>query len=151
WPHALLAKLTQELRNAGAVSVVYAFPLDAPDPASPKSLLGEIPPGPDYDSARDAIAALPTPDDALANALRGVKAVTGFTLGDTKSARAPDAKSTITYLGKDPTARVASFDEASGAVASVENASAGVGALNLLKTRDGIVRRMPMVFRAAGV
>lgn len=152
WPHAVLARLTRELKAAGAATVVFAFPLDAPDPASPKNLLAEIPSGPDYDSARSTLSALPTPDDALASALRHVKAVTGFELGDNPSARAPQTKSSILYLGaRDPFGRVVSYDDASGAVESIEDSSAGAGALNLLSTRDGMIRRMPMVFRAKGV
>jgi adenylate cyclase len=152
WPHAVLARLTQELTAAGAATVVFTFPLDVADPASPKNLLAEIPSGPDYDSARSAVAALPTPDDALAAAMHRVKAVTGFMLGDSTPARAPQAKSTVVYLGaKDPFSRIVSYDDAAGAVANIEDASAGIGALNLLAARDGMIRRMPMVFRSKGI
>src|SRR5215472_9757417 len=30
WPHAVLARLTQELNTAGAAAVVFTFPLDTP-------------------------------------------------------------------------------------------------------------------------
>jgi len=48
WPRAVLARLTRELRGAGAASVVFTFPLDVPDATSPRSLLAEIPAGPEY-------------------------------------------------------------------------------------------------------
>ena len=152
WPHAVLAKLTRELSAAGAAVVVFSFPLDTPDPASPKNLLAEIPSGPDYDSARSTVAALPSPDDALAQAMHGVKAVTGFSLGDDAAARSPQTKDSVLYIGsKDPFGHVDSYDDASGAIAGIEDASAGVGALNIPTARDGMIRRMPMVFRAKGL
>src|ERR1700722_13828891 len=49
WPHAVLARLTDEMKAAGAAVVVFAFPLDEPDPVSPKSLIAEVPTGPSFD------------------------------------------------------------------------------------------------------
>jgi adenylate cyclase len=73
-------------------------------------------------------------------------------LSDSTAARAPQPRSTIVYVGaKDPFNQVVSYDDAAGAVANIEDASAGAGALNLLAARDGMIRRMPMVFRSKGV
>jgi adenylate cyclase len=148
WPHAALARLVGEMKAQGASIIVFVTPLDQPDPASPKNLLALVPPGPSYDVARTALERMPSPDDALASALTGVKAVTGFALGDARPARTLTLKATVAWSGaRDPFGRVRAFDQASSSLSAIETASAGVGAVNLDVDSDGKVRRMPLVFR----
>ena len=148
WPHAALAQLVGALKAQGAAVVVFVSPLDKRDPASPKNLLALVPPGPSYDTARTALERMPSPDDALASALGGVKAVTGFTLGDARPAHILTLKATVAWSGtRNPFGRVRAFDQASASVSAIEAASAGVGAVNLDVDSDGKVRRMPLVFR----
>ncbi|MDE2132977.1 MAG: adenylate/guanylate cyclase domain-containing protein [Alphaproteobacteria bacterium] len=148
WPHAALAQLVGALKAQGASIVVFVDPLDNTDPASPKNLLALVPPGPTYDAARTALDRMPSPDDALASALTGVKTVTGFALGDARPARTLMLKATVGWSGaRDPFGRVRAFDQASASLAAIEAASAGVGAVNLDVDSDGKVRRMPLVFR----
>ncbi len=151
WPRALLAKLVGELKGEGAALVVFTLPLDVPDPVSPRSFLAEIPPGPDYDQARTTLASLPSPDSALAQSFSGLPSVSGFVLG-APSARRPQLRAPVVYQGaKEPFSQVPDFSSASGAVAAIENASAGVGALNLSYDSDGKLRRMGMIFRSGAV
>lgn len=148
WPHAALAQLVGALKAQGAAIVVFVDPLDSADPASPKNLLALVPPGPTYDAARAALDHMPSPDDALASALTGVKTVTGFALGDARPARTLLLKATVGWSGtRDPFGQVRAFDQASASLAAIEAASAGVGAVNLDADSDGKVRRMPLVFR----
>ena len=148
WPHAALAQLVAELKTQGASVVGFVTPLDKPDPASPKNLLALVPPGPSYDATRAVLERMPSPDGALAAALGGVKAVTGFTLGDARPARTLTLKATVVWSGmRNPLGRVRAFDQASASLDAVEAASAGVGAVNLDVDSDGKVRRMPLVFR----
>jgi len=148
WPHGTLAELTDAMKAQGASVVVFLMPLDRPDPASARSLLGMVPPGPSYDAARAALERMPSPDDALAAALSGIKSVTGFTLGDARPARTQTVKSTVQWTGaRDPFGRVRAFDQSSGSLPALEAASAGLGAVNLDPDADGRVRRMPLVFR----
>jgi adenylate cyclase len=147
WSRLVLAKLTQELKAAGVSIVVFAMPLDAPDPASPSRVAGLLAPD---DAARAALAQLPVPDDRFATALGGVKAVTGFALGRT-GARAPQIKTTLSFEGDaNALSAVPDFAQASGALAGIESASAGIGALNLVADSDGKVRRLPLVLRLGG-
>ena len=148
WPHSALAQLVDALKAQGASMVIFVTPLDQPDPASPKNLLALVPPGPAYDEARATLEHMPSPDDALASALTGVKAITGFTLGDARPARTLTLKATVAWSGlRDPFGRVRAFDQASFSLSAIEMASAGVGAVNLDFDPDGKVRRMPLVFR----
>jgi len=136
------------LKTQGASLVVLVVPLDRTDPASPRNLLALVPPGPSYDAARAVLEHMPSPDDALASALTGVKAVTGFALGDARPARTLTLKATVAWSGaRDPFGRVRAFDQASASLDAIGAARAGVGAVNLDFDSDGKVRRMPLVFR----
>ena len=148
WPHATLAGLTKAMKDQGASVVVFLNVFDRPDPASPKGLLALVPPGPSFDAARGTLERMPSPDDALAAALAGVKSVTGFRLGDAIPERTLVVKTSVEWSGtRNPFGRTRAFDQASGSLEAIGSASAGLGALNLRADSDGILRRMPLVFR----
>lgn len=148
WPHAVTAGVIQALKNHGASVVVFVGSFERPDPGAARNLATLVPPGPAYDTARTTLEHLPSPDDALAQALSGVKSVTGFTLGAARPSRVLAVKSSIGWSGtRNPFGRVRALDQASGSLPAFETASGGLGALNLDPDRDGRVRRMPLVFR----
>jgi adenylate cyclase len=148
WPSATTAGLIGTMKAQGTSVVVLLRSFERPDPASPKTLVGLVPPGPSFDAARSLLEHMPSPDDALAQELAGIKSVTGFTLGSAQPARLLALKTAVSWNGtRNPFGEVRAYDQASGSLPSIEGASAGVGALNLLADPDGIVRRMPLVFR----
>jgi len=147
WPHAVLAKIVRDLKNQHAALVVFAFPIDTPDPATPKNLLSQLPPGAEYDAMRTTLSQMMGPDDELAAALSGLATVTGFTLGAENGHR-PAIRAPLRFTGaKDPYGHVPQFAVAAGAIAAVERSSLGIGALNLRFDTDDKVRRMPLAFR----
>lgn len=146
WPRAVLAKLTRELRAAGASIVVFDFPLDTADPDTPDHLASLLPMSSDGNSARAALHALPSPDALLAESFKDVRAVTGFALGT--PGRAPEAKHGLAVSGAAPSdLPVPQFTEAGAPMAQLEAASAGEGAFNPADDGDGRLRTMPLVFR----
>jgi adenylate cyclase len=149
WPHAVLAKIIGELHAQGAQLVVLDLPLDKADPASPANLVAEIPSGPEFDQTRSAIQALPSPDTALAGAFAQIATVTGFDLG---GAGTPFAlkKTVASSQSPDLFARTKLFESAAAPLAPLLKASAGTGATNLIADRDGVLRRVPLVFRLGG-
>ncbi len=151
WPRATLARLTGELKDAGAALVVFAFPLERADAASPKAVLDLIPAGSANDAVRSALSKLHSPDDALARAMAAAHSVSGFTLRDVPGGRLPVAKAAPVVNG-DPAAldAVANFSHAAGTLDTLENASTGIGALNLETDPDGKLRELPFVFRLNG-
>src|SRR5664279_5251840 len=42
WPHAVLARLTRDLKAQGAAMAVFAFPIETADAASPSNLLAQV-------------------------------------------------------------------------------------------------------------
>ncbi|MBS0470090.1 MAG: adenylate/guanylate cyclase domain-containing protein [Proteobacteria bacterium] len=152
WPHAVIAKLLGELKTQGAAMAVLAFPLDTPDPASPRGLLAEVPAGPAGDQLRHALSQMPSPDDALTASLSQLATVSGFELGAAQSSRTPELKAPLRFIGsKDPFGHTIAFASAQGALPDIEKISLGNGALNLPREADGILRRAPMAFRLNGV
>ena len=152
WPHAVLAKLVTELKGQGAAMAVLAFPLDAPDAASPKNLVALVPAGTQNDALRAALAQMDSPDAAVAQAMRGVATVTGLLMQSEPGARAPRFNATLRFVGaKNPFGHAPDFPAASGAIPEIEHASLGDGALNLDTDPDGSMRRLPLVFRLNGV
>jgi adenylate cyclase len=148
WPEATLAKLTEELKAKGAALVVFAFPLDKQDSSSPEQIAASLPPGPGTDLARTALSKLPSPDDALVQAMTQLRAVTGFTLRATQGGRDPAVQTEIAIDGAQDASRgLRDFDFASAALPKIEKASAGSGALNLVPDADGKVRAIAMAYR----
>ncbi|MBI3676465.1 MAG: adenylate/guanylate cyclase domain-containing protein [Proteobacteria bacterium] len=148
WPTATLAKLTDELKAQGAAIVVFAFPLDKQDAASPQQLAASLPPGPGTDLARTALARLPSPDDALVHAMGQLRTVTGFALRPTQGGLDPGPQTEITIDGPESASNaLREYDFASAALPRIEKASAGIGALNLSPDADGKLRAIPMAYR----
>ncbi len=148
WPHAVMATLINALKQQGASIVVVVGRFNRPDPTSGRNLATLAPPGPAYDAARRALEHLPSPDNALAAALSGIKSVTGFRLGEARPAGIPDLKTTVAWSGsRNPFGRMRAWEQAAGSLPVIAAASSGVGALNLATGIDGKVRRMPLVFR----
>jgi adenylate cyclase len=151
WPHAVLARLTREMKSQGASMVVFAMKLDKPDPASPRNLLGLVPPGPNFDNTRIALERMPSPDTALASAFAGIATVTGFELGRGGPSAPLALKASIAHIGtKDPFGETPDFDSANGPIPDLQGPSAGLGALNLAADADGKLRRVPIVLRWQG-
>jgi adenylate cyclase len=148
WPHATLAGMVEALKNRGAAIVVLVGTIDRPDPASARNLTALVPPGPSYDAARVALEHLPSPDTALTGAFAGVKTVTGFHLDGDEPPADVALKSQVVWNGaRDPFPHVPATSRAAGSIEPIQRASAGIGALNLARDADGVVRRMPLVFR----
>ena len=148
WSHSTLAALLGELKAKGAALAVFAFPLDVPDPLSPKNLAAQTQAGPAGDAARAALDTMVSPDVALTKAMSHLATATGFVLGAGYGARAPIPRAHVSFVGaKNPFGRAPSFADATRAIAALEQMSVGTGALNLTFDADGQLRRMPLVFQ----
>ncbi len=142
WPRSTLAVLLGELKEKGAALAVLAFPLDVPDPLSPKNLAAQTPAGPSGDAARAALETMVSPDVSLMTAMSHLATATGFVLGSAAAARSPVLKSPVTFIGaKDPFGHVPAFASASAAIAPLERMSVGTGAFNFTIDTDGTMRR----------
>jgi adenylate cyclase len=148
WPHAALASVVDGLKRQGAEVVVVVGRIERPDPLAGRNLAGLVPAGPSFDAVRQTVERLPSADTALATALSGTKAVTGFVFDATEAAHPPQHKTDVTWEGtRNPLARLPVGQNAAGSLPLIEAASAGLGSLTLAVDSDGKVRRMPLAFR----
>lgn len=139
WPHAALARLVGQLKDAGAAIVVLDFPLSQREQGRSDT------PGPANSTNPQT-----TPADPLAATMTRVKTITGFALGDAGN-HVPAPKAEISLVGAEAGVQhlpraVPHFESAAPAPGELEAASAGVGALNIQPDADGITRGVPMLF-----
>src|SRR4051812_8782679 len=138
-----LVLATRALTAAGARLVVLTAP--AQMGASPQTLSARLPPGSDV--ARAALSKLPEPGHDLAQAISETRAVVPVVLGTV--GRAPLIKARFVYHGTlNPFRAAPRLEGAAASPALMETNAAGSGAVNLTPDPDGIVRRMPLVFRS---
>jgi adenylate cyclase len=148
WPRTVVAQLVDRLREAGAAVIGFDIDFAEPDRTSPKLLLPLLAQnGVGADEADRLLAALPDPDQRLAEAIRTVPVVTGFILTDRGETRPPLPKAGFAFAGDDPLGHVAAFPAAVSNLPVLEAAAAGNGFLNQYLDWDHVVRRVPLVMR----
>jgi hypothetical protein len=148
WPRTVIAELIDRLREAGAAVVAFDIDFAEPDRTSPKSLLPLLSrSGVGQGEAEKQLAALPDPDQRLAEAMGTMPVVTGFILTDRGETRLPLAKAGFAFAGDDPLPRVDAFPAAVSNLPDLEAAAAGNGFLNQYPDWDHVVRRVPLVLR----
>ena len=141
-----LVTVTRTLSAQGVRMIVFTAPVETGP--SPQSLAARLPPGSDV--ARAALAKLPEPGHELAEAIGETRAVVPVMLG--AAGREPHIKARFVYRSTaDPFASVPRLDAAAAPPALLEASAAGSAAANLTPDSDGVVRRMPLVFRVGAV
>jgi adenylate cyclase len=128
---------------------VVAFDVNfaEPDRTSPERITESLPAVPDVEALRARLAALPSHDGILAEAMARTPVVTGFALGADAPARPPAAKASFALAGDDPGPFVPAFSSAEANLAELEAAALGNGALSPTPDRDQVMRRIPLVLR----
>jgi adenylate cyclase len=138
-----LVLATRALSAAGARLVVLTAPVQMG--ASPQTLSARLPPGSDV--ARAALSKLPEPGHDLAQAISETRSLVPVVLGTV--GRAPLIKARFVYHGTlNPFRAAPRLGGAAASPALMESNAAGSGAVNLTPDPDGMVRRMPLVFRS---
>lgn len=74
WPRTIIAEIAREAGDAGARGIILAEPVDSPDPLSPESIGAFWLSGARDEEFGRQLALLPSTDEVLAGALRGLSA-----------------------------------------------------------------------------
>src|SRR5207249_3086355 len=113
WPRTVVAQLVDRLREAGAAVLAFDIDFAEPDRTSPGMLLPLLAQnGVGTAEAEKLLAAVPDPDQRLAEAMGTVPVVTGFILTDRGDPRAPLPKAGFAFVGDDPLGHVDRFPAA---------------------------------------
>jgi adenylate cyclase len=148
WPRTLVGQLIDKLREAGAAIIAFDIDFAEPDRTSPKLLLPLMAHnGAGEKEAEKLLAALPDPDQRLAEAMGTVPTVTGFILTNHGETRPPAPKAGFAFAGDDPLGHVDRFPAAVDNLPALEDAAAGNGFLNQYTDWDDVVRRVPLILK----
>lgn len=147
WPRHQMAELVARLRDLGAASVALDVILAEPDRTAPGRVSASWPLP---DAARRAVAALPDPDQALADAIAGGWVVTAFAASSQDGKVALEAKTRFVLSGPSPLESLPDLGHAVPSLPALQQAAAGNGAVAFTADGDGIIRRVPLLVRVDG-
>ena len=151
WSRALIAKLVDRLREAGAAVIGFDIVFSEPDRTSPQLLLPLLTQGgSDETEAKRLLAKMADPDEELAEAISKLPIVAGFFLvprGGTNSVMNKAGFAFAGARGADPLRLVESYPQAVADLPAIQKAAAGQGFLNQFLDWDHVVRRVPLLLR----
>lgn len=152
WPRTRVAELIDRLVEIGVAAVAFDVLFAEPDRTSPTQLV------PLWDADNDLaqrLAQLPDHDSVLGLALARAPTVLGFSLTPQSGGRMPIIKAGFATAGDDPLLFLQPHLRYAAAVPNLyqfELAARGQGSFNTGTglDRDGVIRRVPMVFALQG-
>lgn len=147
WPRLLTAKLAEKLSKGGARVIAFDIVFAEADRTSPKDILPLWPDTPEIQALRKNIETLPDHDQVLAKTLESMNTVSGFALSMDSNPSVPAQKSNFSYVGKNPKDFLPQFKGAIINIPEIESVVKGNGVFSTIQERDGIIRRVPLVFR----
>ncbi|MDB5819534.1 MAG: adenylate/guanylate cyclase protein [Rhizobacter sp.] len=155
WPRTQVAELTRRLQAAGASAIVFDMVFAEPDRTSPAAMLAswQAPA-----ALRQALAAMPDHDQALADAIAQGRVVLGFSLtrdheeSDSGGAAPTKLSSRARFIsiGEPPDPFLHAFSAAVPNLPLLQAAAAGNGAMTFVPDVDGVVRKVPLVVTQHG-
>ena len=145
WPRTTVARLLTTLRDQGAAVVGFDVLFAEPDQTSPAQLVKALPPE-EAAALAAALKGLPDNDLVFAEAVGTSPSVLATVLTGRKDAPAPPIKAGFANAGDDPRPFLANFAGSTGNLPVLDEAAAGIGALNWIPDRDQVVRRIALVF-----
>ncbi len=151
WPRTLLARLTERLAGYGVAAIGFDIVFAEPDRHSPKRYAESMPDLPA--SVRDVLQGLSGNDEKFAAALAAARTVLGVSL--LRGTGAPPTAPTPPIAVRAPPGVEAKnhLVGASSLLANVDilqKGASGVGLINPYPEFDGVIRRVPAVYRVGG-
>ena len=172
WPRTKLAKLVRRLSESGVGVIVFDIVYSERDRTSPALIAEELPKTDEFRFFRDRLKTLPDHDKIFSEAIAGASVVVGVPLTATPNEAKPERKAIVVTKNRTGGADIntqaqdlqvrkgGSFEveevkatdfmnEYSGAVVNlkaIEDAAGGVGIFGVFPDRDGVIRRVPLIF-----
>ncbi len=152
WPRTRLMTLVQRLQEVGVAAIAFDVLLAESDRTAPQAMAKLWQSAP----ANAVLLTLPDPDEALAHALSGAGVVLGSSLSNSEApalaldqAPQPAFPFRIVSTGPPPAA-VHEFASAVWPLPLLSAQADGLGAMNFPADADGVLRRVPLLFRLNG-
>ncbi len=155
WPRTLIAELVRRVATGGSAAIGFNIIFPEEDRTSPDQILRFYP---DLQGdVRQSLSALPSHDEILADMIARTRVVLAESTNVERRARgaaeeaAPDgdAKAKVSWVtvGPDPKPRLFQLPGTTGNIAPLADAAAGLGNITLPPEWDGVIRRVPLIFR----
>ncbi len=167
WPRSKIAELVLRLSQGSSV-IAFDILFAEPDGKSPSALASDLPKTGKLGAARSVLESLPSYDSYLADTIRSVQCiktdgtrrseedcqpahvVLGFSLKGEKTKRVPVLKKKFRLKGGDPTPLLDNFRGAVVPLDILALPAAGSGSITPFPDHDGVIRRVPMIYRFEG-
>ena len=149
WPRTQIAALLERLAALDAAVVAFDVVFAEPDRTSPQRMMstwfGAVPPS----GIADMISRLPDHDAVLSQAIARVPTVLGIALTTEPSPQRPRPKWGIAQAGDDPRLFLPPFAGAIVNLPQLGEHAAGTGSFSIVAERDGVIRRVPLLYALA--
>lgn len=148
WPRTTMADLLDQLRANGAASVAFDIMFPEPDRTSLEQVTKGLP----KDRAAELVPIVSkwtSNDTVFADAVRSAPTVLAVTLTPNGGfdGSAFHAKAGFAVAGDDAVPFLKGFDRFAGNLPALTDVASGIGSINWFPDRDGVVRRVPLIFR----
>jgi adenylate cyclase len=153
WPRSLIAQLLAKLREQGAASVALDMVFAEPDRTSPGLVFSGWGLAPDDPLMKDIEAKVTDPDKILADEIARGRVVVGVAMTESASNHEVLRKAGLSKIGGagiKPENLVIQFGGAIASLPMFQEAALGIGSINTVYDRDGIVRRVPLLLNGGG-
>jgi adenylate cyclase len=146
WPRTIVADLLNRLISDGAATVAFDILFAEPDQTSPEQFVKRLTPE-EAKLLEPLVASRQSHDAILASAIENTPTVLSVLLTNSATATPVPVKAGMAIAGDDPRPFIPAFAGSSNNLPALEEAAAGIGAINWIPDRDQVVRRLPLVFR----
>jgi adenylate cyclase len=147
WRRDVLARLVDQLLDLGARVVAFDFVLPQAEPDVLSTLPRAIRDTPDMQSLMRMLAALPSGDQLLAEAVEGKPVVLGLIGRQGTSDPSTVSRAGFALLGADPARHAPYLPAVTSNTPRLQEVAPGLGALNWFPEHDQVVRKVPMLVR----
>ncbi|HWT29908.1 MAG TPA: adenylate/guanylate cyclase domain-containing protein [Propylenella sp.] len=148
WPRPVVARMVDRLGDLGAATIAFDIVFSEPDRTSLRQAAADL-----QKAGAQVIlpvGQIPDNDAVLAEAFARNSVTAGFVVSSEASGELPDPKAGFAFAGRDPQTFLASFSGGLGNLPTLSQAAQGLGFFSFPPSRDGVVRAIPLVARAAG-
>ncbi len=147
WPRHEMSRLLKILHEAGTAAVVLDIVYAEPDRTSPDQIVSLWPTTESAEEIKNRIREFPNHDRILADTMRDMRVVTAFSLTPEPNTAVPALKAGFAVSGSDPKPFLPVFQGAVVNIAPIAEAARGNGSFNIISETDGVIRRVPLIFR----
>ena len=147
WPRTTMAKLNDNLNNAGAAVIAYDMIFSEADRTSPENIITVLRDNPLASDSFQNLEKLKSHDDVFAESLSKSNSVMGIFLVPKSENELPAVKQGFAFLGNPPLTAIPNYGGSLQSLPQLEAGAFGNGNVSFQPDGDSIIRTAPMLAR----